>query len=43
MLERNDMILRDERNAAMAAYQPSRAPFAAPPIEEALRVAVADG
>jgi capsular exopolysaccharide synthesis family protein len=35
MLERNDMILRDDRHAAIAAYQQPRVPFAAPPVEEA--------
>src|SRR5688572_24529774 len=34
MLERNDMILRDDRNAGLAAYQAPRAPIAAPPMEE---------
>ena len=33
MLERNDMVLRDERNAALSAYQAPRS-VAPPPIEE---------
>src|SRR3954452_19440710 len=33
MLERNDMVLRDERNAALSAYQAPR-PQVAAPIEE---------
>lgn len=33
MLERNDMVLRDDRNAALSAYQAPR-PVAPPPIEE---------
>ncbi|CAN5369080.1 hypothetical protein BH09PLA1_BH09PLA1_35790 [soil metagenome] len=33
MLERNDMILRDDRNAALSAYQAPRA-VAPPPIEQ---------
>src|SRR5215212_5156377 len=33
MLERNDMVLRDDRNAALSAYQAPHA-VAPPPIEE---------